>query len=539
MNIQWQRIAIIVMGLIVFFVILVMNILQIGGREVLSTANNLVLLGYGVFSTGVALFYWRSIHNREEANRIWLVLGLGLGFDIVGQLTWMAYNQIGVEVPYPSLADLFWMFYYFFVFIALSNKNLLLGIMPQKGQIAAGVAFGTIFFLMIGNFILVPTLEYAESAPLVETLLNFLYPIWDFLLLVAVSFLVIILWKGKLSLPWIILAAGFFLLATADVLFIYADLNELYYAEGYDINLITRSVDVVYALSSFLIALGVYTHGWVATVQPETLEFEFTHKILVEQSKARPKPFTHEMQILLDKVFFMVDGNQNVYFFSHYYRELWLLLDGAVHFVGSPLYSVLGIDKHIAENIFSDAQLGKTSIVPVEIVIGITPIPAVLRVSPARNGCDVFLQYRHEGKPIAVQDKKSIETFLVEETLRSVQGLEYSSVDMRMATAFFIIEVQEMYLFLVRMGGYRIGQVLVDKFNKLAADQNARVTIIDGQVVLENTLDTNNMYTLLQLTLKTVQDLTSTEATRKVIMHLNERLPEGFVRSAQNVGLAL
>lgn len=534
-----QRIAVITAGSVVFFLLLVMNILQLGGRDLLSAVNNLVLLAFGAFSTGVALIYWRSVQNREEANRVWLVLGLGMAFDIVAQLISMSYIQITGAAPYPSLADLIWMFNYLFVFIALVNKILLLGVVPQKGQIAAAAGLGLIFFLLIGDFILLPTLEYAETARVVETLLNFLYPFWDFLILVALNFLVIILWKGKLSLPWNILAAGFFFMAVADVLFIYAELNELYYAEGSSVNLITRSVDVIYALSSFSIALGVYLHQWVGVIQPEGLEFEFTQAILAEQSKPQPKPFTAKMQPVFDKVFFMVDDNQNMYFFSQHYRELCHLLDSTVHTVGSPLHEVLGIDKDTIKKIYADLQPGKISIVPVEVLIGAQHIPAVLRVAPARNGCDVFLQYRHDDKQIVAHDQKSIETVLIEETLRSVQGLENSSADMRGATAFFLIEVQEMYLFLVRMGGHRIGQVLVDKFNQLAVAHRAGVKITDGRVILSDALDAKSMYSLLQLTLRTVQELTSAEATSKVVKQLNEKMPEGIVRSAQNVGLAL
>lgn len=526
-------------GTVVFFILLVINILQIGGRELIMSVNNLTLLGFGAFSTAYALIYWRSLQNREEAKRVWLVLGLGLGFDIVGQLTWMAYNLTGVDVPYPSLGDLFWMISYLLLFTAIVNKILLLGVMPTKGQIMAGAGFGVIFFLLIGGFILMPTLGYAETARVVETLLNFLYPIWDFLILVAVSFLVIILWKGRLSLSWNILAAGFFFLAAADVFFIYAELNELYYAEGSSVNLLTRSIDVVYALSSFSIALGVYVHQWVATIQPETIEFGFAQTILTEQSKPQPQPFTTEMQAVLDKVFFMVDGDQTVYFFSQNYREICQLLGSTVRFVGSPLHEVLGMDKQTVKKIFSNIQPGKTSIAPVEILIGATRIPTVLRVAPARNGCDVFLQYQPGYKPVLVEEQKSIDTILVEETLRSVQGLESSSMDIRSATAFFLIEVQEMYLFLVSMGGYRVGQVLAEKFNQMAAGQGAGVRITDGRVVLTDALETKSMSNLLQLTLRTVQELTSTEATRKVMKHLHEKLPEGIIRSAQNVGLAL
>ena len=535
-----QRVTVIMVGSVVLFIILMVNILQIGGRDLIAAVNNLVLLVFSAFATSQALIYWKSLQNREEAKRVWLILGLGLGFDILGQLTWMAYNLIGVEVPYPSLGDLFWMISYLLLFVAIINKILLLGVLPDKGQSTAGAALGVIFFLLIGDFILIPTLEYAETARVVETLLNFLYPIMDFLILVAVSFLVMVLWRGKLSLSWNILAAGFFFLAVADVFFIYADLNELYYAEGSSVNLLTRSVDVIYASSSYLTALGVYLHQWVATAQPETMEFEFTQTILAEQSKPLPKPFTPELQVVFDKIFFMVDDDQNVFFFSQNFRVISQLLDNTSdHAVGSPLHSVLGIDKQTVKKIFSDVHPWKNSIVPVEIQIGATHIPTVLLVAPARNGCDVFLKYRHEDKPIIVEEQKSVETILVEETLRSVQGLENSSMDMRGATAFFLIEVQEMYLFLVRMGGYRIGNVLVEKFNQLAASQQAGVKIMDGKVVLSSTLESESMISLLQLTLRTVQELTSAEATSKVVKHLNEKIPEGILSSAQNVGLAL
>jgi hypothetical protein len=244
------------------------------------------------------------------------------------------------------------------------------------------------------------------------------------------------------------------------------------------------------------------------------------------------------MQAVLDKVFFMVDKDINVYFYSHYYREICQLLGSTVQSVGSPLHSILGIDKQIVNNYFSGTQPGNVGIFPVEISIDAQRIPAVLRIAPARNGYDVFLRYRQSDMPIGLEEQKPIETILIEEALRSVHGLESSNMDMRGATAFFLIEVQEMYLFLVRMGGYRVGQVLVEKFNRMA-DQNAGVRITDGRVVLTDALDTKSMSDLLRLTFRTVQELTSTEATRKVVKQLNEKIPDGIIRSAQNVGLAL
>lgn len=535
-----QRFVVVISGTVVFFITLGINILQIGGRELVAWVNNLSMLGFCLLATAQTLVYWWSLQNREDAKRVWLVFGLGMGFYSLGQLTWMAYNLLGVDVPYPSLGDLFWLLAYPLLFIAIVDKILLLGVRPNRVQITAGAGLGVIFFLLIGDLILLPMLEYAQTARVVETLLNFFYPIMDFLILVAVSFLVIILWKGKLSLSWNIIAAGFVCLAVADILFIYATWNELYYVEGSSLNLLTRSVDVTYALAAFLLALGVYLHQWVAYIEPETINFGFMETILAEQSKPKLRPFTSEMQAVLDKVFFMVDDDQRAYFFSQHYRQLCQMVgDTSDRAVGSPLHEVLGLDKQTIDRAITDTKPGKINIVPVEILIGATRIPAVLRVASARNGCDVFLKYRHEDKPIVIEDQKPIDIILVEETLRSVQGMESSSMDTRSATAFFLIEVQEMYLFLIRMGGYRVGQVLVDRFNQVAAGQSVGVRITDGRVVLTNSLDTTCMSKLLQLTLRTVQELTSAEATSKMLHYLNERIPEGIIRSAQNEGLAL
>jgi hypothetical protein len=535
-----QRFAVVILGLVAFLTMVMINILQLGNREFIAATNNLVLLGFGVLATGQALLYWRLSPNREEATRVWLLFGLGMLCYSLAQLVWMAYNWAGNEVPYPSLGDLFWVIAYPLLFVSLLNKILLLGVLPSRRQVTFVITLGGILFLIISYVILLPMLTYAATARAIETALNIFYPLMDFVLLLAVSFLITVLWKGRLSRSWNILAAGFFFLAVADVFFIFATWNGLYYAESARVNLLTRTIDVLYNLATFLLALGVYLHQWVATSQLESMEFEFAKTILGEQSKPQPRTFTPEMQILLDKTFFMVDREQNVYFFSQYYRKLCQLLGkNSEYAVGTPLHALLGLEQQFVKDIFAGVQYGQTSVTSVEILISATRIPAILKVNPARNGSDVFLKFWHEGKPIGMENHKSIDGMLVDEYLQSVQGLEGANPDVRGATAFFLIEVQEIYLFLVHMGGYRIGQVLADKFNKMAASQRAGVTITDGRIILSSALEGEVMASLLQLTLKTVQELTSTEATSKVLKQLNKKMPEGIIRSAQNIGLAL
>jgi|GEM_PF-6432187 len=535
-----QRLAIILSGVVLFFIMLLINILQIGGRGLITWVNNLTMLVFLVFAAGQALTYWRSLQNRKEATQVWLILGLGLAFYALGQLTWIVYNLSGVEVPYPSLGDLFWLFAYPLLVTAVVNKNLLLGVLPDGRQITVVTVLGLILFLLMGDFILAPMLVYAENARTLETVLNFFYPIMDFLILAAVSFLVIALWKGRLSLTWNIIAAGFVVLAIADVFFIYATWNESYYADGNSVNLLTRIVDVAYALSPFLLALGVYLDQWVSTVQPDTVEFEFSRSMRLGQPRPQQPSLNPEMQAIFDKIYLMVDNDQRVYYFSQYYRELCKMAgDISGHTVGTPLHSVLGMERHTIEGICSDILFSREKVVQTEILVGVYRIPATLRVHPARNGFDVFMRYRHKGTPLVVEEQKSVERILVDEAIRSVEGIENASIEVKGALAFFIIEVQEMYLFLVRMGGYRVGQVLVEKFNQMAAGTNAGIRIVDGRVVVTNLPSTQIMSNLLQLTLKTVQGLTSSESTSEVVKLLSKRIPEGIIHSAQNAGLAL
>jgi hypothetical protein len=526
-------------GIFIFIAMLLINILQIGGRTWVSTVNTLTLIVFSVFASVQAVLYWRSIQNRAEANRVWLVLGLGLGFYTLGNVVWLFYNLNGIEAPYPSLGDFFWLFAYPLLALALINKNSLLGMLPGRKQTALILTLSAALFLLLGYFILLPMLQFFEADRAVETALNIFYPAMDFIILNAAAFLVVNMWKGKLSLTWNIIAAGFFCWSITDALFIYATWNGLYYAEG-SLNLLTRVVDIGYGLASLVVALGVYVQQQVVAVEPEKLEFEFTRSLPKSQPILQVLPFNSDAQRLFEKMLFMVDREQRVFFFSKNYRDLCKLTGGNPNVQwGTPLHLVYGIEASVVNQIFAEIQEHGKTAKPADITIGNYRIPVVIQARGARNGADIFLQYRLEDKAVVIEEKLSPEAVLIDETLRSVGGMESAGIEAKEALTFFVIEVQELYVFLVQMGGFRVGQVLVEKFNRLAVDKGAGVRITDGRVALTDMPEPGTMSSLLGLTIRTVQDLTSIEATREVIKQLNAKIPENIIHSAQNTGLAL
>lgn len=527
-------------GCIGFFLIgLLFNLAHFGGREFISAFNTLTMIVFWSLAALQALMYWRSMQNREEASRVWLVLGLGLVFYDLGNIVWFFYNLAGIEAPYPSLGDFFWLFAYPLIAIALINKNMLLGVLPTRKQIALVFAPGLALLVAIGYFIFVPMLDDAGTARAAETALNFFYPIIDFIILIAASFLVIVLWRGRLSLTWNVIAAGVLVLSFSDVLFTYGTWNDLYYAEG-AINLLTKITDIGYNLASLLVAIGIYIQALAVSVEPAALEFEFTRSVTSAAAPPPILPFTSEVEPLFEKMFFMVDHDLRVFFFSNGYRDLHKLAGGNQSLQwGAPFHLACGVEESVARDMFAAIQRQGSVVVPADLTVGQYRIPVTLQARIARKGADVFLRYRQENAATALEEKPAIAATLIEETLCSVADIKDAAPELRETIAFFVIEVQELYIFLVQMGGVRLGQVLAQKFNRMANAGYAGVSLSDGRVILTGVLSYGMMNSLLHLTMKTVQEFTSAEAAQEVIKQLNARVPENIIHSAQNAGLVV
>lgn len=527
---------------IVFVFMIVINLFQVGGREFISTYNNALLLVFLVTASVLAGSYWHTIRNRVEAGRVWLPLSLGIGFYALGQLTWIVYSLGGIEVPYPSLGDLFWVVAYPLLAVSLINKNLLLGILPNKRQIAFVVGIGAVFLAGISVFILAPMLEYAGTARFVETVLNFFYPLMDFVILVAAGFLVIILWKGRLSLTWKFIAAGLPALTVSDVFFIYTTWNGLYYAEGADVNanILSHAIDIGDGLAAFLLVVGISSFEGTVSIRQENMSFEIDRIISSLPPADKPLILGRDMQDVFDKIFLMVDQDHRVYYFSQYYRDVCKATGGNHGSnIGEPLNTILGVDEYFLKKFYMGLESQQRKSFEADLRFGSYLVPALIEVRPARNGSDVFFRYRRDNPPAGVEERSPVEIVMIEDALRSVKGIQNVSIETQETLAFFVIEIQEMYLFLVQMGGFQVGNFLAEKFNHLAALEHANVRIADGRVVLTGIVNPGSMSKLIGLTLKTVQGFTSIESTREVVRLLNDKIPQSIIRSAQNAGLAL
>lgn len=222
-----------------------------------------VILGIGTFGKFLfllvaALASTRVIGKFEPgtpSRTAWQLLSAGLIAMFLGQTCFVVYQFVlQAEVPFPSLADVFFVVAYPLMIAALAMflraytaSGFPIGPAAERFRLAAGAA---VVCLAIGYPILMPLVR-SPGEPL-ETLLNVLYPVLDFLLLIPTVLLIRIGLKfrgGAVWKVWVRLLGGFLFLCAADALFAYY--SQLGWVGLEDL------VDATYLLAYGFLGLGV------------------------------------------------------------------------------------------------------------------------------------------------------------------------------------------------------------------------------------------------------------------------------------------
>jgi len=162
-----------------------------------------------------------------------LFLGFLLWF--LGEFTWSFYTLIlGVQIPYPSLADAFWLAGYPLVLVgmvafvspfkvAMRRRNLL---------VASVVSVAALGFVVRG--LVLPVLSF--STDIISDVVGLAYPMLDIALLFALIMGLLLFWGGKMARWWYWLIAGAILTAVGDILFSYFTAIGTYY-DGHPLEL--------------------------------------------------------------------------------------------------------------------------------------------------------------------------------------------------------------------------------------------------------------------------------------------------------------
>lgn len=196
----------------------------------------------------------RKLYDVSDAPRkAWTELAFGAFLWVIAQCLVLYYEIALKQVSHGTVADAFWMIGYIPLLIGV--RTLLLNFMKTglplgsvRSYVLQGVIIAAVYFALF--FAAIWKSVSATEHTLFIRMLDFLYPTFDFLLIAMISVLIRFSWilrGSSMAKSWILLCAGFTLIAIADIV-LSSVLN--FESPAY------RLVDIAYFSSYFLIALA-------------------------------------------------------------------------------------------------------------------------------------------------------------------------------------------------------------------------------------------------------------------------------------------
>ncbi len=203
------------------------------------------ILGY----SAARVYGWGSVGGK-----IFYIFSTGVFLFFLGELSWMIYEVIlGVEVPYPSIADAFWLGGLVAIIMAVYFKIFSTGVKEQlsKFRILTSVIICLVLLSFSLYFVLIPLLVSPESefeGGILEKEMSIAYPIGEIVMMFGAIGIYAAHRRGTLGLTWGLIILYLILNYIFDASFSYLTWNNLYYTG--------HPIDLLYFAGYLLLILG-------------------------------------------------------------------------------------------------------------------------------------------------------------------------------------------------------------------------------------------------------------------------------------------
>jgi len=174
----------------------------------------------------------------------------GFLFWSLGEVTWSFYALfLGVEIPFPSIADVFWLVGYPLVLAGMVSFLLHFRFAITGKSLMMAVGVSTVVTGLVAVFLIIPVTSI--SSDLVSNAVGIAYPIMDIVLLYATIVGILLFRRGRLAHGWYWLAVGVILYSFADILFSYLTATGAYY-DGHPLELLYFCGDICAGLGLYI-----------------------------------------------------------------------------------------------------------------------------------------------------------------------------------------------------------------------------------------------------------------------------------------------
>ena len=224
---------------------------------------------------------WYTTSEKDVSKKIWGLAATAMVFWLIAESTWGFYEVIlGQEIPYPSVADFFWLFGYIFFYAAMVIQYRLFKTTLSQQQKLIITLLSIVFILLVGLLVLKPVIESFDPTLVVESLLNIAYPLADLILLILTFVIIFAVEQGRFSFTWRLFGLGLIFMALGDIIFGYTSTLGIY-SPGVDLNAITLLVDLLYYAAYLTLGLGAFTY-WLISESQQAIKINL---VLLAQPK--------------------------------------------------------------------------------------------------------------------------------------------------------------------------------------------------------------------------------------------------------------
>jgi hypothetical protein len=175
-------------------------------------------------------------HLRQRLRRVHIGFFLAILLWFVGEFTWLTYEVIlGVKVPYPSVADVFYLAGYIPALVSIIG---FMAIFRKLVTFRKKVLSALVGLLIIGTtgVLLLHPLSISSSPTFVKAF-DLAYPLLDAVLMALVMMRLIAFVGTSLGRPWVWIFGGLLSYSFADIMFSWGTLTHWYYS-GHPIELL-------------------------------------------------------------------------------------------------------------------------------------------------------------------------------------------------------------------------------------------------------------------------------------------------------------